>query len=202
MSSAPSPPRPRADTLASTEAERACLAALRAATAKVDDPMERHCVRVFLIADRLATSSGRATDREVLLCAAFLHDAGAFEPAATADVYTRDGRRLAERTLAPFGWEPERLGRCLDAIEQHHAMAPRWSMGNEVELMRRADLVDVSGVGAPFGVHGPWLRDLFRQVPRTGLYPMLAGVLMGMLRQRPATIPAIFRPPSGSTPTG
>ena len=56
----------RADDLATTDAELACLNALREATGTTDDPMERHCERQFLTAERMATDRGLETDRELL----------------------------------------------------------------------------------------------------------------------------------------
>ena len=76
--------------------------------------------------------------------------------------------------LQPFGWEPDRLARCLDAIEQHHAQASRWKWGAEVELVRRSDLVELSRGLINFGVDRGWLRDLFREVSRRGLYRLIA----------------------------
>jgi len=43
--------------------------------------MERHCQRQLAIAERLA--GGRAFDRELLLCACWLHDTGLYTPATT-----------------------------------------------------------------------------------------------------------------------
>jgi HD domain len=94
----------RADDIVTTDAERACLAALRAATGESDGAMERHCVRQFLIAERLGEQErpgAASVDRELLLCAALVHDAGLYPGVATADVYVTDSRRLAERTIAP-----------------------------------------------------------------------------------------------------
>jgi hypothetical protein len=56
-----------AGALSTTPAARAALAALRAA-AGANGPMERHCLRQFAIAERLA--SGRALDRELQVLAA------------------------------------------------------------------------------------------------------------------------------------
>jgi len=180
-----------------TDAERACLAALRDATGTVDDPMERHCVRQFLIAERMAADRDVDVDRELLLCAAFLHDAGLYPSTSTGDVYIADSRRLAERTLAQFDWEPARLARCLDAIEQHHAQPSRWDWGAEVELIRRADLIEISGGLVNFGVSRGWLRGLFREIPRKGLYRLIARALLH--EQRARDIPRIFRPPGEPT---
>jgi hypothetical protein len=55
-----------ADALSATPAAQAALEALRAAAGS-DGPLERHCVRQFAIAERLA--GDRAFDRELLLCA-------------------------------------------------------------------------------------------------------------------------------------
>jgi hypothetical protein len=187
----------RADELARTDAERACLAALRDATGTADDPMERHCVRQFLIAERMAADRDIDVDRELLLCATFLHDAGLYPSTSTGDVYVADSRRLAERTLAPFDWERARLARCLDAIEQHHAQRSRWDWGAEVELIRRADLIELSGGLVNFGVSRGWLRGLFREIPRKGLYRLIARALLH--EQRARDIPRIFMPPREPT---
>jgi len=189
----------RADGLATTDAERACLSALREATGAVDDPMERHTVRQFLIAERLAADRSLDADGELLLCATFLHDAGLFPGVTTGDVYIADSRRLAERTLAPFNWEPARLARCLDAIEQHHSRHSRWDWGTEVELVRRADLVDVSRGLVRFGLDRSWLRNLFREIPRRGFYRLIAAALLREGIRDPGNLPRIFTPPPEPT---
>lgn len=79
--------RRRADELICTESEAVALKALRTATGEVDGDMERHTVRQYLIAERLADARGIAYDREVLLCASFLHDSGLYGPASSGDVY-------------------------------------------------------------------------------------------------------------------
>lgn len=183
-----------ADDLVSTDAERACLAALREATDRADGPMERHSVRVFLLAERLGADGGTSFDRELALCASLLHDVGVYPLASEGGVYVTDGRRFTERTLGPFAWSSERLGVCLDAVEHHHELRPQWARGAEVELIRRADLVDVVPGLITFGLPRPWLRGVMRAVPRTGIYRELARIVGRLLRERPATIPRIFYP--------
>jgi HD domain-containing protein len=184
----------RADELATTPPERASLAALRSAGGETDGAMERHCVRQFLIAERLAEDAGQSVDHELLLCAAFLHDTGLYPGVKSHDAYVSDGRHLAERTLEPFGWERVRLVRCLDAVEQHHALRDRSSLGAEVELMRRADLIDVSAGLITFGLDRWWLRGLARDLPRTGFHRFLARETWRMARERPRSLPRIFSP--------
>jgi HD domain len=179
-----------ADELCDTPASRAALRALRAAAGS-NSPMERHCLRQFAIAERL--KRGRTVDRELLLCACWLHDLGLFTK--SADPYVTESARLVARVLEPFGWAPERLQRCMDACEQHHAPRSRLTMGLEVELVRQSDLVDVSAGLINFGVDRRWLRGLFRDVPRDGLWRLIGSAVIRELRERPATLVAVFVSP-------
>ena len=101
---------------------------------------------------------GISYDRELLLCASFLHDSGLYDTANTGDVYINDSARYARRTLEPFGWPEKRLRVCLDACEQHHAFTTRWWMATEVELVRRSDLVEVYPELRRFGIPRSWLK--------------------------------------------
>jgi hypothetical protein len=185
--------RRRADELLCTDAEAMALEALRVATGETDGGMERHTVRQYLIAERLADTRGITYDRELLLCASFLHDAGLYPAASTGDVYIKDSVRYALRTLEPLGWPEDRLRLCLDACEQHHAFRPRWSMGNEVELVRRSDLVEVLPELARFGIPRFWLkRELWKAVPRAGFWPETLQITRAHWRRM---LPGMFRPP-------
>src|SRR5437764_7192067 len=185
--------RRRADELVGTESGARALEALRTATGETDGDMERHTVRQYLIAERLAETRGMAYDREVLLCASFLHDAGLYGPASSGDVYIKDSARYARRTLEPLGWSEERLRVCTDACEQHHALTSRWWMPNEVELVRRSDLVEVLPELVRFGIPRSWLkRQLWQAVPRVGFWPALLTILRAHWRRM---LPGMFRPP-------
>jgi HD superfamily phosphodiesterase len=181
-----------ADELCESEAERAALAKLRELSAVSDGPMERHCARVFAIACELAARSEADLDREVLLCAAWLHDAGLYPGAATRDAYVRDGRVLAEGLLAEHGWPQGRIARAADAIERHHELRPQWDHGTEVELLRRADLVDLSGGLVGFGLDRAWVRALRRSVPARGMLRVIGGLVVRAARERPLSLPRIF----------
>jgi hypothetical protein len=181
-----------ADSACSTEATRACLGELRALCGEKDGPMERHGLRVYEIARELARRRGLDVDNELLECVAWLHDAGLYPGAASAATYVLDGRRLLERVLASFGWPAERVTLAGDAVERHHELRPQWRRGAEVELIRRADLIDVSGGVVRFGLGRPWLRELFVRVPRAGLVREIARLVGGALRNRPLTMLEIF----------
>ena len=184
-----------ADALCVTPAAQAALETLRAAVG-ADSPMERHCLRQFAIAERLAGDS--EFDRELLLCACWLHDIGLYTD--SGDPYVTEGARLAARVLEPFGWPPERLQRCMDACEQHHAPRSRMAMGLEVELVRRSDLVDVTAGLVNFGLDRRWLRNLFREVSRDGLWRLIGSAVLGELRHRPATLTHVFLSPRRTRP--
>jgi hypothetical protein len=179
-----------ADALSATPASQAALEALRA-TAGADGPLERHCLRQFVIAERLA--GNRAFDRELLLCACWLHDLGLFTH--SRDPYVTESARLAARVLDAFDWPAERLQRCMDACEQHHAPRSRMAMGLEVELVRRSDLVDVTAGLVNFRLDRGWLRGLFRAVPRDGLWRLIGSAVLREARDRPATLTSVFVSP-------
>jgi hypothetical protein len=181
---------PAADALVSTDAERASLDALRAAAGEEDGQLERHGVRLFRLASALAPSG----DREVLLVAALLHDAGVLDAVRGPGPYVTDGRVWAEGILQPFGWEPERLRLCLDAIEFHHEMRRQDARGAEVEAIRKGDLVDVSAGLVRFGLPREVVRSAADGAPRRGFARALAGIVGGLVVHQPGTLLRIFRP--------
>ncbi len=188
---------PSAEELCETEAERASLTTLRELAAETDGPLERHGVRVFLLCLELAGRGSFTVDRELLLCAALLHDAGLLPGAATGDLYVRDGRRVAEDLLFTLGWGPERLALLGETVERHHEVRSQWRRGAEVELLRRADLIEVSAGVVAFGVPRGRIRGLFRAVPRDGFALGIGALVVRVLRDRPSTLPRIFAPGPG-----
>lgn len=185
------------EEILTTGAEREALARLREATGGVAGAIERHSLRCRHIAARIAAAHGWVIDGEVLTVAAILHDIGLYPPASRGGVYTADGAALARTLLPAFGWTSERVELCARAIDLHHDVRRQLHHGPEVEALRRADLVDVSGGLLRFGVDREWLQRLYLGVPRRGLYPELVRQLGRALRERPATLPRIFLRPGG-----
>jgi len=182
-----------ADDLVSTATEREALERIRELTGDRDGPMERHGVRCYLICERLAARAGLDVDREVLLVAGLLHDIGLYDGASRNGVYVRDGREYTEELLrGQAGWNLERIRLCGDAIERHHEVRSQWGAGSEVELMRRADMVEVTGGLVDHGAGRGWIRGLWRAVPRDGIYAEIGKMVGKALRERPATIPQIL----------
>jgi len=182
-----------AEDIVRTDSEVAALQKLRDITGESGGPMERHSLRVFLIADRLATARDATIDREVLLIAGLLHDIGLYDEASHGGAYVRDGAEFTADLLREQGWAQERIRLCFDAIERHHELRSQWDRGAEVELIRRADLVDLTYGLVRFDASREWLRDLFRSVSRDGTYPTIGGRVARQLIHRPLQFARIFR---------
>ncbi len=184
---------PVADELVQTELERRCLTELRAASGEVDGPMERHCVRCFLFVERLAERRALAIDREVCLSAALLHDIGLYDSVSHGGVYTDEGGALAERLFTQAGVGPARARLAADACTYHHALRDQSKRGAEVELMRLADRLELSGGLLRSGLSGEDVRSIFGRVSRAGVYGTIAGLVGHALRERPLSVPRIFK---------
>jgi hypothetical protein len=182
-----------AEDLVRTDAEKAALEKLREITGETGGPMERHGLRVFLIADRLATARGVEVDREVMLIAGLLHDVGLYDEASHGGVYVHEGAEFTAELLRAHNWEEERIRLCFDAIERHHETRSQWDRGPEVELIRRADLIDLTSGLVRFGLSREWLRDLFDSVPRDGTYATIGHEVAKQLIHRPLKFVQIFR---------
>jgi HD domain-containing protein len=184
------------DALAGTPATREALERLRAATLTSNGPMERHCLRCRHIAAEIGRRRGWAIDGELLTVAAILHDIGLYPAASRGGVYTADGAALAREILAQAGWEAARIERCAVAIDCHHDVRPQLSKGAEVEALRLADRVEITGGLLTAGLDRRWLAALARAVPRRGLVGELVREIGRALRERPTTMARIFLRPS------
>lgn len=181
------------DEIVTTAAEREALGRLRDASGTVDGAMERHCLRCRHLAARVAADRGWVLDGEVLTVAALLHDIGLYPPyAGRRTSYVADGAALARAMLPGHGWSRERIARCADAIDRHHELRGQLRRGAEVEALRRADLIDLSGGLISFGIGRRRLAALRAEVPRRGLYREIGRLVAQALRARPSTVPRIF----------
>jgi HD domain len=180
------------DELTTTPAGQDALARLRQATGEREGPMERHCLRTRHIAAELSGQRGWAIDGELLTVAAILHDIGLYPGVSRGGVYTADGAALARELLPAHGWGAERVELCADAIDRHHELRNQRARGSEVEALRLADLVELSGGLLKFGLPRSWLGSLYAAVPRRGLVGELAREVGRALRERPLTMPRIF----------
>lgn len=184
---------PAADELARTSLERRCLSELRDACGEKEGPMERHCVRVFMFVDRLAARRELEIDREVGLCASFLHDIGIYPSRSHGGVYTDESGELAGELFADAGADPARARLAADACAYHHARSSQLDRGAEVELLRLADQIEVFGGLRRNGLSREDIQKTFDQVPRAGFYGHIAKLTVRALRDRPRTLPKIFK---------
>lgn len=182
-----------AESLVDTQMERDCLVALRGASGEADGVMERHCVRCFLLSERLARHHLTKLDREVALCASLLHDIGLYDAVSEGGVYTDEGGALARSMALAAGWQPARAELCAEACARHHSLRPQWRLGAEVETLRLADRIEVTGGLVRGGLARGEVNAVFGEVARNGFYAGLLHVVGPVLRSRPLTLPAIFR---------
>lgn len=182
-----------ADTLVETDLERRFLDQLRDATGEVDGPMERHCVRCFLFMELLSNRRGLTIDRELALCAAFVHDIGLYASITHGGVYTDEGGELAERLLIEAGADAHRALLIRDACAQHHALRDQSARGAEVELMRLADRIELSSGLLRAGLERSQVQDVFARVSRQGTYRVISGLVGHALLERPVTVARIFK---------
>jgi hypothetical protein len=181
------------EDLVRSDSDVAALAKLREVTGQAGGPMERHGLRVFLIADRISTARGLEVDRELLLIAGLLHDIGLYDEASHGGTYVVEGAEFTADLLRDMHWDEGRIRLCFDAIERHHETRSQWDRGAEVEVIRRADLVDLSSGLVRFGLTHEWLRDLFESVPRDGTYATIGREVASQLIHRPLKFAQIFR---------
>ncbi len=182
-----------ADTLIETDLERRCLEELRRASDEVDGPMERHCVRCFMLIELLAQRRSLEFDRELVISACFLHDAGIYPSLSHGGVYTDESGIVAEQLFLDAGASAERAALARETCAQHHALRDQSAKGAEVELMRLADRIEVSGGVIRSGLSGREVGDIFERVSRKGFYTGIGALLVGVLRDRPLTLPRIFK---------
>lgn len=182
-----SEPQPAEDR--STAAIARCRDLLRV-TAGVDQgPMELHCRRVFHIAVALSERVQEVdADAEVLEAAALLHDIGLYNPWWDGGPYPVASARAARAALADGPWPPQRVNLCLAAIRRHHAATDQSRFGREVELLRRADLIDLSSGRISYGLDRGWITALFGELPRDGFSTHLGGLLLRRSIEQPRAV--------------
>jgi hypothetical protein len=184
---------PIADKIAQTQLEQRCLEELRDACGETEGPMERHCVRIFMLVEKLAARRGLEVDREVVLSAAFLHDIGIYPSRSQGGVYTDESGEIAKRLFTEAGTDATRAQLAADACAYHHARSSQLDRGAEVELLRLADQIEVLGGLRRHGLSRDEIQGTFDEVPRAGLYGHIAKLTVRALRDRPGTIPKIFK---------
>jgi hypothetical protein len=182
-----------APDLVRTPLEQRFLDLVRDVTGDLDGPMERHGVRCFLLVELLGARRRVEIDREVALCAALAHDLGIYPSASHGGVYTDEGGELAAGLFREAGAGEDRARLVADACAYHHALRPQWSRGAEVELLRRADQIEVAAGLVRHGLDRGQVQAVFAAAPRDRFYAEIGKLLGGALRERPLTVPRIFK---------
>ena len=108
-----------------------------------------HCERDYLLATRIAREEHLEIDEEALFAAAFLHDAGAFEPYRAGDMdHTERGAQIAGELLAKAGFPMEKAPKVEAAIRGHMYYSKKPETPEAIAL-HDADTLDFMGaIGA------------------------------------------------------
>src|SRR6185437_9029835 len=135
-------------------------------------------------------------DRELLLCACWLHDAGLYTP--SRDPYVTEGARLAARVLAPAG----RPSGCSAAWTPASSttVATGHGPGGRADAASRP--VDSTAGIVNFGLDRRWLRALFRDVSREGSWRLVGRSARSEFRHRPAGLTGVFFSPAHAIKEG
>jgi HD superfamily phosphodiesterase len=159
--------------------------------------MERHSLRCRYLAAEIAELRGWTINDELLTIAAILHDIGLYPAASRGGVYTADGAALAREMLGRHGWTAERIELCARAIDAHHDLRSQRASGPEVEALRLADRIELTGGLLSAGVSRARRREMAAAIPRDGLVSEILRELGRAARERPLSLPRIFLRPPG-----
>jgi hypothetical protein len=145
-----------------------------------------HVVRVLAFCDELhqlqRAAGPRPSDQEEFLVAAVFHDLGIWTH-RTFD-YLEPSMRLAEQWLERAGRSDlrELVGRM---ISSHHKLRRAGGRDDPVELLRRADAVDVSLGLVRFGLPRSVHHRVARTYPNAGFHRTLVGLSVRQLLTHP-----------------
>jgi hypothetical protein len=133
---------------------------------------------------------GEEERRKVIIAACF-HDLGIWS-ADTAD-YLPPSSALAKDYLAQHHLD-EWSNEVSLMIDTHHKLRPyRDARYPLVEVLRRADLVDVSLGIVKFGLPGAYIKRVKRQFPNEGFHKRLVRLVGGWSARHPVRPPPFFK---------
>jgi hypothetical protein len=173
-----------------TVPDTAAASAAREISAELQSAaMHHHCVRSYLWAAALASSSGPAVDDELLYVAAMLHDLGlhpSFDSHSVA--FEQSGGDVARVFAAGAGWPAARRDH-VAAVVVEHMLGVDAAEDAEGSLLERATGIDISGRGVddvPAGLR----REVLDRWPRLDLATEFADCFRGQAARKPGTAAA------------
>ncbi|MBB3036962.1 hypothetical protein [Hoyosella altamirensis] len=145
-----------------------------------------HVLRVLglcdLLWERSPDSEIPPSGREEYLTALAFHDLGIWS-AGTMD-YLGPSVALAHQWLDEHGQGHHRAA-VAQMIEHHHKLRPAGRAISPVEIVRRADLIDVTLGLIAFGIPRRKYRDLLHAFPDAGFHPKLVKMIGGRFLAHP-----------------
>lgn len=151
-----------------------------------------HVLRVLTLCDWLAPAGEPApSTREEFLTAVAFHDLGVWSH-GTAD-YLAPSIELASAWLDGIG-RTDLTPSVSRMIDLHHKIRPAGAPDDPVEILRRADAIDVEvGLLGRFGVPRARYRELAQQYPNAGFHRRLLRLGAQRLRTNPTSPLPMFK---------
>ncbi|MEU0501747.1 HD domain-containing protein [Nocardia sp. NPDC005998] len=145
-----------------------------------------HVLRVLQLCDLLAGGSGPVpSTREEYLTAVAFHDLGIWT-AGTFD-YLAPSADLALQWLDQID-RPDLADLVVTMIDQHHKIRPAGERTDPIEIVRRADAIDVEfGLLGRFGVPRSTYRELVKRYPDKGFHRRLVQLAAQRIRTNPTS---------------
>jgi hypothetical protein len=153
------------------------------------DWLTNHGYRTYAWAGAFAQRDNLRPDRELLFCAALLHDLGItpqYLPQA-GGCFALSGATAALDALRAEGMEAPRAKIVAEAIALHlNVVVALTEHGPEAHLLRAATACDVAGQGAE---HLPKIfrEKTLQEIPRLNFKDEVSGVMLNQAKQNPET---------------
>ena len=139
-----------------------------------------HCYRVLNVYVQLAALKGVAVNVDEAAIALAFHDIGLWTD-KTLDYLPPSVREARQYLAANAGFDVTKIGLM---ISEHHKLLP-YKADPQVELFRRADLVDFSLGLVRHGLSKSWIAELKAVFPNAGFHNRLLQLGLKNLVQHP-----------------
>ncbi len=147
-----------------------------------------HCLRTYVWGELFAARDGISHDRELLYCAALLHDLGVTEAYATppGDCFALVGARAASAFLQSRGWNEAKTQALAEAIALHLNVKVGIESGPEAHLLSRGVGLDTIGLRIN-ELPEEAVQAVVMRHPRVGMKREVTAVLKAQAKQSPKT---------------
>jgi len=169
------------ETAIARETERLCR--------QVSTPwLVNHCLRTYVWGELFAARDGISHERELLYCAALLHDLGITQayPTPPGDCFALAGARAASDFLRSRGLDEKKAQAAAEAIALHLNVKVGIESGPEAHLLSLGVGLDVIGLRI-HELPEDAVQAVLMRHPRVGMKREVIAVLKAQAKQSPKT---------------